>query len=87
MSRPRRQEEKTVSSFEAKTHLAQLINEAESGESIVITRRGKPVARIVPFRSLQNTDFGALAEKLRVFRSKVHGPVNVIELRDAGRKH
>lgn len=38
----------TVGSFEAKTHLAQLLERAERGEEIVITRRGKPVARLVP---------------------------------------
>ena len=36
-----------VSLSEAKTQLSSLITRAESGEEIVITRRGKPVARIV----------------------------------------
>lgn len=37
-----------VGSFEAKTHLAELLAAAEAGETITITRRGKPVARLVP---------------------------------------
>jgi prevent-host-death family protein len=32
--------------FEAKTKLGQLLDEVERGEEIVITRRGKPVARL-----------------------------------------
>ncbi len=37
-----------VGSFEAKTRLAELLAAAEAGETITITRRGKPVARLVP---------------------------------------
>ena len=38
----------TVGAFEAKTHFAQLLQRVERGEEIVITRRGKQVARLVP---------------------------------------
>lgn len=38
----------TVGSYEAKTHLPQLLDRVEHGETIVITRHGKPVARLVP---------------------------------------
>jgi prevent-host-death family protein len=38
----------TVGAFEAKTHFAQLLQRVERGEEIVITRRGKEVARLVP---------------------------------------
>lgn len=33
---------------EAKTKLSQLVERAESGEDVVITRRGTPVVRLVP---------------------------------------
>jgi prevent-host-death family protein len=35
-----------VGAFEAKTKLGQLLDEVEHGEEIVITRRGKAVARL-----------------------------------------
>lgn len=38
----------TIGSFEAKTHLAHLLERVEQGEEITITRRGKPVARLIP---------------------------------------
>jgi prevent-host-death family protein len=38
---------KQVGIFEAKTHLSALIEEVEKGGEIVITRHGKPVARLV----------------------------------------
>jgi prevent-host-death family protein len=37
-----------VGSYEAKTHLAHLLEEVERGEIIVITRHGHPIARLVP---------------------------------------
>jgi prevent-host-death family protein len=37
-----------VGAFEAKTHFAQLLERVQRGEEITITRRGKPVARLVP---------------------------------------
>lgn len=33
---------------EAKTKLSQLVERAQSGEDVVITRNGRPVARLVP---------------------------------------
>lgn len=41
--------ERTVGAYEAKTHLPALLEETLRGTTITITRRGKPVARLVPF--------------------------------------
>ena len=38
---------KHVGIFEAKTHLSSLVDEVAKGGEIVITRHGKPVARLV----------------------------------------
>ena len=45
---PRAQE---VSVHEAKTHLSRLLDRVQAGEEIVITRHGRPVARLVPVES------------------------------------
>jgi len=37
-----------VGMHEAKTQLSKLVERVEAGEEIVITRRGKPAARLVP---------------------------------------
>ena len=37
-----------VGAFEAKNTLGSLLDRVEQGEEIVITRHGKPVARLVP---------------------------------------
>lgn len=36
---------------EAKTHLSRLIEQVEAGEEVIIAKAGKPVARLVAFRS------------------------------------
>jgi prevent-host-death family protein len=42
---------KTVNIHAAKTHLSSLVEEAASGEEIVIAKAGKPRARLVPFET------------------------------------
>jgi prevent-host-death family protein len=37
-----------IGAFEAKNKLGSLLDRVEQGEEIVITRHGKPVARLVP---------------------------------------
>ena len=37
-----------VGAFEAKTKLAELLDKVELGDVVTITRRGKPVARLMP---------------------------------------
>ena len=39
----------TVSVHEAKTHLSRLLQRIAAGEDVIITRSGRPVARLVPF--------------------------------------
>ena len=40
--------DRQVSVAEAKAHLSELLTVVESGESIAITRRGRPVATLTP---------------------------------------
>jgi prevent-host-death family protein len=42
---------KKLNVSEARQHLPSLVDDvAESGEEVLITRRGQPLARLVPFR-------------------------------------
>ena len=38
----------TIGAYEAKTHLPRLLDRVARGESLTITRHGRPVARLVP---------------------------------------
>ena len=42
---------KTISAFEAKTHMGKLLDRVAGGEEIVITRHGKPAGILVGFAS------------------------------------
>ncbi len=37
-----------IQASEAKTHLPQLLDDVERGETLIITRHGRPIARIIP---------------------------------------
>jgi len=41
---------KEIGSFDAKTHLSQLLEQVLSGHSFIITRHGKPVAQLTPLK-------------------------------------
>ena len=47
---------RTVSLMTANQEFSRLIREVEGGEDIVITRRGRPVARLVPHRADKAAD-------------------------------
>ncbi len=80
-----------VGAFEAKNTLSALLERAENGEEIVITKRGRPVAKLVPFRSAPGSEQALLAAKRIVerARSKGRGRFNWDEwkaYRDEGRR-
>ena len=53
----------TVNLAHAKAHLSELIDQVEAGEEIVITRRGRPAARLGPVEPPKRPiDFKALEE-------------------------
>lgn len=45
---------------QAKAHLSALLERVEAGEEIVITRRNKPIARLIPERTPPQTAADAL---------------------------
>ena len=56
-----------VGVYAAKTHLSRLLDRAARGEEVVITRNGKPIARLVPVQRRRGPrKLGALRGKVRV---------------------
>jgi prevent-host-death family protein len=49
---------KSVGMFEAKTQFSALVAEVERGETILVTKNGKPVAQIVPVEDRRPREFG-----------------------------
>jgi prevent-host-death family protein len=60
---------KTVSIYDAKSRLSQLVDEAANGREVIIARNGRPVARLVPFQPLPVARKpGRLRGKIRIGR-------------------
>ena len=77
----------TIGAFEAKTHLSELLERVEKGEVVTITRRDRPVARLVPIESDTRDRAARAVARLRVLRQGATlGGVDWRELRDAGRR-
>jgi prevent-host-death family protein len=82
---------KTVGAFEAKNTLGSLLDLVEKGEEVVITRRGKRVARLVPDRTPADRERALKAAKdlLALGHEMNLGPFDWEEwkaLRDEGRR-
>ncbi len=45
----------SVGAYEAKTHLPRLLRRVMEGESVTITRHGRPIARLVPVEENERT--------------------------------
>ncbi len=58
----------SVGSFEAKTHLSALLDRVVKGETIEITRRGVPIARLVPVGRGNSEELKKVARETRELR-------------------
>ncbi len=78
----------TVGAFEAKTRFSALLERAERGEQIVITRRGKPIAKLVRIDPTADEEGVDLLNRFRETRKNATpGGSSWKELRDSGRKY
>ena len=79
---------KTVGAFEAKTHLNELLREVSQGETIRITRRGIPVAKLVPAEDGEHKDLKQIVRDIREIRkgANLRG-LTIRKLIDEGRRY
>jgi prevent-host-death family protein len=75
-----------IGAFEAKNRLSELLRAAEAGRSVVITRRGRAVARLVPVDDGESLDLAAIREAFAEVRAGIEGQVDVRELVREGRR-
>ena len=78
----------TIGAFEAKTHLAALLERVSKGEKITITRHGVPAAVLVPVGATQpKLTHQEIVEGLRALRKRVKpGKKSVREMVAEGRR-
>lgn len=77
----------TIQASEAKTHFLRILDDVERGETIVVTRHGKPVARISPQVETDRERVKQAMQEMRQLRQKT-GKLSLEEIlsaRDEGR--
>jgi prevent-host-death family protein len=70
---------KQIQSSEAKAQFSELLDQVERGETIVITRHGKPIARLVPDEEARKLRFDEAVERMNR-RRKQNKPVTIDEI-------
>ncbi len=76
-----------VGAFEAKTHLSRLLEQVSRGDRVVITRRGVPVAVLVPPDDPNRPQVGEVIRMLADLRQRTKGgPGTLRSLRSQGRR-
>lgn len=75
-----------IGSYEAKTRLPELLREVRRGKSFTITKRGEPVAELVPVGSNATIDAAQAVNDMRQFMRthRIKG-VNIKALIEEGR--
>ena len=77
----------TAGAFEAKTHLSTLLDRVAEGEEVIITKHGKPVARLVSAACIDQARVNDAFEKLKRLRKQTTlGGLSWQQLRDTGRR-
>lgn len=77
-----------IQASEAKTHLPRLLDEVERGETLVITRHGRAIARIVPESGQRREEIGRAIADITALRRKAGRATTpeILAARDEGRK-
>ena len=70
----------TIGAFEAKNRLSELLDAAENGEEIMITKHGRPVAKLVPVETFDRAKAREAIEWLKDFRKK--HPLRGLKIKD-----
>jgi prevent-host-death family protein len=78
----------TYGAFDAKNRLSELLERVERGEEVIIARRGKPVARLVPAAGgLDRAKARAAAQGIiETGRGLTLGGLRIKDLIDEGRR-
>ena len=78
---------RTIQASEAKTKFLNILDDVERGETVVVTRHGKAVARITPEPEVDRERVKRAIEEMRALRRRI-GKLSLEEIlsaRDEGR--
>ena len=73
--------------YDARSRLSELIERVQSGEEVVLTRHGEPVARLVPEKRRRTRSRAAAVARIRALARKLDiRDVDVRKLIEEGRR-
>jgi prevent-host-death family protein len=75
--------EQQIGVYEARTHFFEVLEKAENGTDYIITRRGKPVAKISPLEKQAEMTWEKALEEFRKFRKLYQGEPGSFNIREA----
>jgi prevent-host-death family protein len=75
----------TVGAYEAKTHLSALLAQVERGETVTITRHGRPIARLIPI-DIHRPAEHIFVELDRLRQGVTTGGMSIREMIEEGRR-
>jgi len=78
----------SIGTFEAKTHLSGILENVQKGGEYIITNRGKPIAKLIPYSDHKDKlKIGEIIFHFDSIRNSIKGKINIKEYINEGRKY
>ncbi len=80
---------RVIQASEAKTHLPELLDDVERGETLIITRHGRAIARITPEVDQRQQEVERAVASIQAFRKRRRRITvkDLLSAREEGRKY
>lgn len=76
----------SIGAFDAKTHFSALLQQVEKGEQVLITKHGRPVAKLVSVTGSDRQQLQQTIKRLKTFGKDIKLGLDWKMLRDEGRR-
>lgn len=76
-----------IQASEAKTHFLRILDKVERGTTVIITRHGRPIARITPEEKKDGESLARAVDEMKLLRKNIGRMTleEILSARDAGR--
>lgn len=75
-----------IGAYEAKTHLAQILERVKKGEQCTITKHGSPIAILVPVEPPKKKDLRTVIDELKRFNKGYTSGMTIRNMIEEGRR-
>ena len=72
-----------IGAFEAKTNFSRILDKTQQGADFIITKRGKPVAKIIPIKTESEMTWKEALEGMKEMRKLYRGKPGSFNIREA----